>query len=282
MRIEILATGTGLSLQDRGRNGWGRFGVPPSGALDRHAMANANRLLGNRPTAPVLEVRLQGTRLRVLEPGWLAVSGADFCPQLPAWTARRFEAGALLEFSAKGPGLLSYLAVPGGFSADRWFGSVSIDSRNGLGCALFKGQQLASVRKAPLIEVTGIARRLTRADQRRDYAAQPIFELLKGPQFESFSAKARQQLVSGQWTVTANSDRTGYRLDGAPLEPPGQIASEPVLPGSFQVPGNGLPIITMNDGPTVGGYPKIAVLQDSDRDRLAQCAPGAQVSFRWV
>lgn len=62
---------------------------------------------------------------------------------------------------------------------------------------------------------------------------------------------------------------------------PAYMVSEPVLPGSFQIPGNGQPIVTMVDGPTVGGYPKLAILSEADRSRLAQCAPGTQVRFRW-
>ena len=78
------------------------------------------------------------------------------------------------------------------------------------------------------------------------------FELLPGPQLELFSARARAQLASAEWTVSPRSDRTGFRLEGPALDVPDSIRSEPVLPGSFQIPGNGLPIVTMVDGPTVG------------------------------
>ena len=86
----------------------------------------------------MLEVLMQGARLQVLESTWVALAGADFCPALPAWTAREVKAGEALEFSAKVDGLFAYLAVPGGFVAERWFGSVSADPRSGLGRALKK------------------------------------------------------------------------------------------------------------------------------------------------
>lgn len=282
MALKLLSPGSGIALQDGGRIGWLRYGVPRGGAMDRHAMRTANKLLGNRPDAPVLEVFMQGLRLRVVEDTWLAVAGADFCPVVPAWTARELKAGEVIECSAKEGGVFSYLAVPGGFAAERWFGSASTDLRNGLGQALKKGEQLLPREKKPRASVEGIARRILIEQEQRSYAVKESFSLLPGPQFEAFSEKARKALVAANWKVSAHSDRTGYRLDGPKLDLTTAIRSEPVLPGSFQVPGSGQPIITMVDGPTVGGYPKVAVLQDADQDRLAQCAPGTQLNFRWA
>ena len=59
-------------------------------------------------------------------------------------------------------------------------------------------------------------------------------------------------------------------------------AASPVLAGSFQIPGSGQPIVTMVDGPTVGGYAKLAILRQVDRNRLAQCAPGTVIYFKWA
>lgn len=282
MALKLLSPGSGIALQDGGRIAWRRYGVPRGGAMDRHAMCAANKLLGNRPDAPVLEVFMQGVRLSVLEDTWLAVAGADFCPAVPAWTARELKAGEVIECSAKAAGVFSYLAVPGGFTAERWFGSASTDLRHGLGKALKKGEQLLPQEKGPCASVEGIARRILVGEEQRTYAVKETFRLLPGPQFEAFSEKAHKALVASDWKVSAHSDRTGYRLEGPKIDLPESIRSEPVLPGSFQVPGSGQPIITMVDGPTVGGYPKIAVLQDADRDRLAQCAPDTQLNFRWA
>lgn len=283
MCLVIESLGSGLSLQDGGRSGWRRFGVPPGGAMDRLAMAAANQLLGNPPGAAVLEVVRQGARFRVLEDLWIALAGADSCPQLPAWTARRVRAGEVLAFTARAAGVFSYLAVPGGFDAPRWFGSVAVDARNGLGTPLAPGVELTATAAAEgVLFARQVAGRQLGPDWRRNYAEVPCLGLLPGPQFDAFSEAARAALVAGPWLIAAQCDRTGYRLEGPVLDLSAAIASEPVLPGSFQVPGNGQPIVTMVDGPTVGGYPKIAVLREADRNRLAQCAPGGQVVFRWA
>ncbi len=281
--IEIISTGSGLSIQDHGRAGWRRYGVPSGGAMDRRSMNLANTLLGNPLNAPVLEITLLGARIRVLQDSWLALSGADFCSRIASGTAVRVKAGDMLDFDKKSSGLYTYLAVSGGFRSEQWLGSCSTDARNGMGRALKKGDRLESRLALPNISTEGIARRIT---------SQPLthspeggtahFELYPGTQYEAFSQQARDQFIQSEWSVSKRSDRTGYRLEGSTITVPESIPSEPVLPGSFQVPGNGQPIITMHDGPTVGGYAKIAVLKVDDLDRLAQCAPGTTLTFSWI
>jgi biotin-dependent carboxylase-like uncharacterized protein len=277
--IEIISMGVGLSVQDSGRVGWRHLGVPGGGVMDRFSAQSANRLLGNRLDAPVLEILMQGATLRVLEDTWIAVAGADLGCVLAPWSACAVKAGTVLSFPVNRSGLWAYLAVPGGFKAERWFGSASVDTRNGLGRALEPGSGLSAELRAPNTSVEGVGRRVLVHALQRDFAGLERFKLLPGPQFEQFTQSAREQLVAAEWTVSARSDRTGYRLEGPALEVPASIPSEPVLPGSFQIPGNGQPIVTMVDGPTVGGYAKLAVLCESDLDRFAQCRPGTKLKF---
>jgi biotin-dependent carboxylase-like uncharacterized protein len=247
--------------------------------MDRSSAAAANRLLGNRADAPVLEVLMQGAKLRVLEDTWIAIAGADLGCAIAPWTACAVSAGTVLQFPMNRSGLWAYVAVPGGFDADRWFGSASVDSRNGLGRPLERGVQLSAVTSASSFKYERVGRRVLAAELQRDFSRPMEFELLPGPQFDLFSSQARADLVSSEWTVSPRSDRTGFRLKGPALNVPDSIRSEPVLPGSVQIPGSGLPIVTMVDGPTVGGYAKIAILREADLDWLAQCRPGTKIGF---
>ncbi|WP_269526463.1 biotin-dependent carboxyltransferase family protein [Coraliomargarita parva] len=280
--IEILATGAGASLQDAGRPGWRRFGVPPGGVLDRYSAEHANRLVGNAPHAPVLEIIQQGFRLRALRDVWIGLAGADHCSGLASWTAAEIQAGAELVFDQPGTGLCSYLAVPGGFFAPRYFSSVSVDPRTGLGESVCAGMTLASMKSAPLWDDGRVAGRILSPELVRKFAKQVSLGLYPGPQYDSFDEAGRDAMTQAVWTVSRRSDRTGFRLEGPTLMVPPSIPSEPVLPGSIQVPGNGQPIITLNDGPTVGGYSKIAVIPEQELDWLVQCAPGTQIRFSWV
>ena len=53
--IEVLSPGLQTTIQDRGRFGFGRYGVPPSGALDTFSLRIANRLVDNFEDQACLE-----------------------------------------------------------------------------------------------------------------------------------------------------------------------------------------------------------------------------------
>lgn len=272
--LEVLNPGLSITVQDGGRSGWRRFGIPPGGAMDRRAMRLANRLIDNPPDTPVLEC-LQGARLRVLERVDLALAGAWGAK---AWTAK---VGDILETPPTLAGVWQYLALPGGVQAEHFLGSASVCARADIGRALGKDDRIACI-AAPV-------GRLPEGIKCRRPAEPPVYDdgaplrVWPGPQWDAFDTTSRKALLSQEWRVSARSDRTGYRLEGRPLTPPpGNLTSEPVRVGSIQVPPDGQPVVTLHDGPTVGGYAKIALVDADDLDRLVQTRPGQTVRFRRV
>lgn len=276
--LEILKTGVGASVQDLGRVGWKRFGVPPSGAMDPHAAAWANRLVENSDGAPVIELLMQGAEFLVLSTRRFAVAGAEAGAAIPAWHARTLNAGERLFFPCSRKGLWSYLAVQGGWNVDPVLGSASAYPRGGIGSVLRAGDRLAAVGGS------ASARRgeaWAQWTERRDYDEPPLLKVWTGPQRDWFGEAETRCFFDAEWTVSSRSDRVGYRLEGARLNPPrGEMRSEPLVVGSVQVPPDGQPIVTMRDGPTVGGYPKIGIVDPESLSWLAQCRPG--VRFRWI
>lgn len=270
--LEVRSPGLLTTVQDGGRPGWRRFGLPPGGAMDRGAWQLANRLLDNPPDAAVLEC-LQGVRLQVIEAVNLATAGAWGAR---AWTA---QAAEIIEFPPSLAGVWHYLAVPGGVAAERFLGSASACPRAGIGSALGKGERIAC-RSAPLSALpTGVKCRHPDHAPLSAHSLAPL-RLWPGPQWDDFDADARAALLAQPWRVSARSDRTGYRLEGQPIVPPaGNLISEPVRVGSVQVPPSGLPVVTLHDGPTVGGYAKIALVDPADLDRLVQTRPGQSLHF---
>jgi allophanate hydrolase subunit 2 len=160
-------------------------------------------------------------------------------------------------------------------------GSASVCVRGGLGANLKAGETLSRVGGKPFGLLPGVAGRIIPPQERREYKHPPPLRVWSGPQSNLFSRGDWERFFNESWTISPESDRAGYRLAGAPLaSKPGQILSEPVRVGTIQVPENGLPIVTMRDGPTVGGYPKIGMVDPRDLDWLAQCAPGQRVRFQ--
>ena len=279
--FKVIAPGLAATMQDQGRFGWRRFGVPTSGPMDDHAAAWANRLLDNPPEAPVLELLLQGAKLAVLNDAWIAITGADAEANLPTWRIVRAKADEMIQFPHARSGVWIYIAVEGGFESDKVLGSASTYQRGGLGMPLAPGDILRRKPDAAFRLIPKVAGRSVAWCERRNYDSPPGLRVWPGPQWDSFSESERQSFFAQEWTVTSRSDRAGYRLTGTDLKQDvTQIISEPVRVGSIQMPPSGQAIVIMRDGPTVGGYPKLGMIDLADLSWLAQCRPGQKVRFR--
>lgn len=280
--LKILDLGFGLSVQDGGRRGWRRFGLPAGGFIDSHSAHCANKLLENPPDTPLLELLLQGQKFEVLTPLWVAICGADSSSNIPLGRAVALKQGEIISFPRNVAGLWTYLAVAGGFDLPRIFGSASYYPRARLGATLAPGDILQSGSSSFALS-KGVSGRTLHWQDRYDFANPPPIRLWPGPQLTSFSSADRALFCAEEWALSPQSDRVGYRLQGPRLTPsPAEIISEPVPVGSIQVPENGQPLITMPDGPTVGGYPKLALVHPEDLGRVAQTRPGQKLRFSWI
>jgi biotin-dependent carboxylase-like uncharacterized protein len=272
--LEVITPGCGATWQDAGRPRWKRFGVPPGGWMDAEAAHAANRLVGNDHSAVVVELALQGARFRTLRDGWLSVAGASM-----GWapgTVRRVSCGEELNFTRHGNGVYAYAAAPGGWVAPEILGSASVSARSGIGRGLTAGDVLS----CHLDPGLGPREEKALARPAASYPSRIAAAVWRGPQWEDFDASAREIFFATSWSVSARSDRMGIRLEGAAIAgPEADMISEPVLAGSVQITGGGQPVVTMRDGPTVGGYPKIALLDEESCRRLAQVPPGGTIEF---
>jgi 5-oxoprolinase (ATP-hydrolysing) subunit C len=281
--LRVLAAGPLTTLQDGGRGGWLRFGVPPSGALDPRALAVANLLVGNRADAGALEMTLLGGAFAI-EGGSvrIAVAGADMPLAIDGVAAARershtLTAGAVLRIGTARHGARAYLAVSGGFAVAPVFGSIAAHVRSGIGGgALRAGDILPLATAAPAGPELGLAVDAPPTHSR--------VRLVLGPQDDYFTSDALAALLSAPYEVTARSDRMGLRLAGPPLAHAKgfNIVSDAIAPGSIQVPGGGQPIILLADRQTTGGYPKIATVISADLPALGQMRPGDTMRFEAV
>lgn len=284
--FEVLDPGWRTSVQDLGRLGLRRQGVPWSGALDAPALARANAACGNAPGLAGLEITLDGPRLRFLESCVFAWDGADLDPRLeradlggawpvPRGAAVRARPGNVLRFGARRRGCRAYLAFAGGLDVPDVLGSRATDLSSGFGGwagrALRAGDRLAlgaTLGRPAVVPPPSIP-----GEPGGD---EVTVRVVLGPQDDHFDAAALGTFLGTTWTVDATSDRVGCRLGGPRLEHagPAEIVSDGMLPGCVQVPPDGRPIVSLNDGPTTGGYPKIATVVRADLPRLAQLVPG--------
>jgi len=289
--LEILEPGLLTTVQDAGRRGYRRLGVSWAGALDAPALRAANALLGNDPQAAALECTLAGPALRFLATTHFAVTGADLSPVLqredlgawpvPAEARILARAGNILRFSGRRWGCRAYLAVAGGIDVPPLLGSRSTDLGSGFGGfagrALRAGDRLA-VGQPPGLPPTSPERPTTQGP-----ADPALVRVVLGPQHQHLDPASLIRFLAEPYAVSAASDRVGCRLAGPPLAHRGaaEIVSDGMSPGSIQVPPDGQPIVMLADGPTTGGYPKVATVVSADLPRLAQLVPGVD-TLRFV
>ncbi len=284
--IEILAPGAYASLQDAGRRGWRRIGVPWAGVLDARLMRIANTLAGNAETAPVIEcfdgglhLAARGGPVRVAVAGDATLeleSGGERRP-LAAWRSVTLADGEQLRIRRMNSGRIAVVAVAG-VAVPAVLGSAATYPRALLGG--MDGRTLAAGARLPAAAPTGPERVLATPPAAEDG---PL-RAMPGPQDDHFSAEALETFFSADYRVSAQADRMGVRLEGSKLAHTGarEIVSDATVPGSVQVPGNGLPIVLMADAQTAGGYPKIATVIGADLPRLAQTRPGDTLRFARV
>lgn len=284
--IHVLRPGLFTTVQDLGRLGYQRFGVSVSGAMDPWALTVGNRLLGNPDHAAGLELTLQGPELLFEHRLSIAVTGADLSPTrdgvaLPMWTVVTMPAGSRLQFGTRRQGTRAYLTIAGGIEAPLLLESRSTHVQSGLG-----GLAGRPLKKNDTLAGGGLSGRCCEGrtlaqSSRPQYLTSPTLRVIPGPQVGRFTEAALHLLAMSPYRVTSESDRMGYRLEGAelPHRGPADIISEAVSAGSIQVPPNRQPILLMADCQPTGGYTKLATMIRADRSLAAQLGPGDSLSF---
>lgn len=279
--LEIRAAGPMLTVQDRGRPGFLRFGVSASGPMDAEAFAAANALVGNAPGAALLEFALTGGRFRASRDVLVAVTGGEMRAEagarpLAPWSSARLRAGEELTVGALRGAVWGYLAVSGGIETPPVMGARATHLRSAIGG--LEGRALRPGDVLPLgPEPDALPRHLTRPLRPRHG---PIRVVL-GPQDDAFAPEILARFLGAPYAVSAQRDRMAMLLEGPalPAARGHDITSDGTLMGSVQVPPSGRPIVLMADRQTTGGFPKIATVITPDLGRLAQLPTGAMLRF---
>ena len=288
--LEIRTAGALSSIQDGGRRGYRHIGVPWAGALAPQLMRIANRLVGNNEGAPVIECFGGGLVLGVEEGSARIALAGDASARLmrdgeattlAPWRSATLRAGDELRLLDSGRDRAVTLAVAG-LECPQQLGSAATYARARLGG--LDGQPLRAGARLNAADAAGSAEMMLRkAPEREDTA--PV-RIVAGPQDDHFDEAALALFTSSDYRITAEADRMGMRFDGPALghrdAESREIISDATVPGSIQVPGNGLPIVLLADGQTAGGYPKIATVVSADLPRLALRRPGDRVRFELV
>jgi antagonist of KipI len=302
--IRVVTGGLQTTIQDLGRVGYQRHGIPVGGAMDRAALRIANLLVGNDDGAAALEVSLIGPALTFERDALVALTGAEMEAtvdgrQVRSWRAMWVAQGATLRLGRPGIGCRTYVAVAGGIEAPQVFGSRSTYLRGKFGG--FDGRSLKPGDVldvgTPCVQARNIASALrseggspivarwtVSTGVRPRYGDDVVVRLIGGAHIGMLTATSRDALAGATFRVSSSSDRMGYRLEGLTLSlrQPVELLSEGVTFGTVQLPPGGSPIVLMADAQTTGGYPRVGEVASVDLPLVAQLKPGDRLRFRLV
>jgi biotin-dependent carboxylase-like uncharacterized protein len=289
--LQIVDPGLLASVQDLGRRGVGDAGVSPCGAADWLSARCANRLVGNRAGAALIETTVTGIGFRALTSMRIAVTGADAQLSVtgegkPLWQSLVVPAGSDVRVGAAERGLRSYIAFHGGIDVPLVLGSASTDMTagfGGVGRALARGDALA-LHGAHLEEETPSLDLCIAPLSRPVWRLPASLRVLPGPHARRFAPADLEFLCSQTYRVSPRTNRQGARLDGRALAGHAgfDVVSCGMSAGCVQLASDGLPIVLLADHQTTGGYAVPITVVTADMPAAAQLRPGDELRFALI
>lgn len=286
--MKVIKPGFLSTVQDRGRFGFRHFGVPVSGAMDSEAYLLANRILGNFENNPAIELTLKGGEYKFEGAGIIALTGADMNALLNDESVQTYQqisvsSGDVLKLGFAAKGCRAYLGIKGMLKIDKVLGSCSTFLTGKFG-----GKEGRSLQVGDVIEWTESKEQTEpfsiKEEQKPYYSSKIIVHLKPGPEFELLDDFSVSKLESRSFMVDSSSNRMAIKLkpEEKLMAKKSEITSSFVFPGIVQLPASGNPIILMKDAQTVGGYPRIGIIEEPDLSRLAQLQPNSTVRFKII
>ncbi|MCT8339880.1 biotin-dependent carboxyltransferase family protein [Flavobacteriaceae bacterium TK19130] len=277
--VEVVHRGMYSTIQDLGRFGYRNLGVPLSGAMDRISATLANRILNNSDEDAVMEITLMGPKLRFQEDAIIAIVGADLHPKVNDESIEMnmmvsISKGDLLSFGKASVGTRAYIAVAGGWQTPLVLGSRSMYNGITEASAMEKGDLLALKEQSKNIHTTQSSLQLDASH----FNTRKI-SVSEGPEWQQLSTSLQQKILKGNFSVSPQSNRMAYRLEGVEDINGSEIITAPVQPGTVQLTPSGDCIVLMRDAQTTGGYSRILQLSEQAICELAQKRGGANVQF---
>lgn len=288
-KIRIVKPGTFSTIQDLGRYGYQKYGIPVSGAMDRYSLQIANILVGNKRDEACIEVTMIGPTIKFIDNQVFAVTGAEFPLKLNDTFVemnRAIEAKPkdILEFGVASRGCRGYISFAGGIDIPSVLGSKSTYIKaqiGGIDGRILKNDDILSIKKTNLFDLKS---RKAPEDLIPAFCNEITLRVIIGPEIERFSVEGINTFFNNLYELSTNCDRMGYRLNGPKINHVNgaDIISSGINMGTVQITPDGLPIIMMADRQTIGGYTRIANVIGVDIPLLSQLVPGSKIRFKEV
>ncbi|WP_333474239.1 biotin-dependent carboxyltransferase family protein [Zunongwangia sp. HGR-M22] len=277
--MKVLQPGLFSSIQDYGRFGNMKYGVPASGVMDRYAARTANLMLRNDANDAVLEITMMGPKLEFTAATKIVISGAFLSPklndnELENNTVIEISNGDILSFGRRLSGCRAYVAISGGFATEEILGSKSWYE------GISEHQKLQKGMEIPFTE-DALSKIETFAALKFDdkYLRSSKIEVYKGPEFDFLSEEQKSQLEASEFSIDQNNSRMAIQLQEELSNELDPIITGPVIPGTVQLTPSGKLIVLMRDCQTTGGYPRVLQLTSEGIRTIAQKLTNEKIKF---
>lgn len=295
--IEVLDGGVQSTVQDYpGRTGHWNVGVPPCGPMDPFAFRIGNKLLGNSPDAPGIEMTLRGGSYKFRDDVSFCITGANMHAtldgaEIPMYKTIQAKPEQILSFGEATEGMRTYLLIGGGLDMPKILGSSSTFTLGSFG-----GHGGRALRTGDVLRVSDYAH----VENELALSYQPTMSkewtigVIPGPHCteEFLQPEYLQQLTDTKWEVHFNSSRTGVRLIGpAPFWTredggeaglhPSNIHDNAYAIGTLDLTGD-MPILLGPDGPSLGGFVCPVTTASAEFWKIGQLHPGDKISFKLI
>ena len=275
--IVILHPGIYCSVQDQGRFGHTKIGVPQAGCADTYAAKMANALLKNHEKDALIEITFGQGEFKFTSDTYICLTGGDFSPKLNGKLIKMqsvyfIKKDSVLSFGKRVYGARVYLSVQGGIQTETVYGSRSF----------FDGITQQKLGKGTMLPILPVEERtetsLSKVRVTDKHFTTIYLPCLKGPEFFKLNQEQQRKLFT-PFSISDDNNRVGYRLKESLKNNLSSILTSAVLPGTVQLTPSGKCIILMQDCQVTGGYPRILQLSEIAIARVSQKISGDEIQF---
>ena len=274
-QCKFIRPGILSTIQDSGRKGYGFYGVPQSGYMDREAAELAQLILGLPEGSAVIECTMIGPTIIFHDPTELVITGADMrwkLDEAPISLNKIIQVEENSTLSSRNAvlGFRSYIAINGTLRTKTNLGSASTYNYAQLGAKQIAQNDILrwTPRYHPQHEIK----------YKNRLSVSNLIKIQTGPEYHLLDDQSKKLLAHTEFIISPNSNRMGAKLSGTTLNCKAKLTdSVPVLPGFIQLPPNGNPIVILNDGQVTGGYPRIAYMNEVEQSKFNQLPIGHKV-----
>ena len=275
--IAILHPGIYCSVQDQGRFGHTKMGVPQAGCADTYAARMANAMLKNHEKDALIEITFGQGEFKFTSDTYICLTGGDFSPKLNGKLIKMqsvffIKKDSVLSFGKRVYGARVYLSVQGGIQTKTVYGSRSF----------FDGitqQKLGKGAMLPILPIQKYAdNNFSRVRVSEKHFTTIYLPCLKGPEFFKLNQEQQRKLFT-PFSISDDNNRVGYRLKESLENNLSSILTSAVLPGTVQLTPSGKCIILLQDCQVTGGYPRILQLSEIAIARVSQKITGDKIQF---